>query len=55
MYDMIILGFDLSRWWRGVVNEFMAYYNGMDATQYGIVAAIFCIAGFLLLSPRQAR
>ena len=44
-----LLGFSFNQWWRGASGELTEYYNKMDTTQWGIIASLFVVAGFLLL------
>ena len=49
MLNTLILGFSLSQWWRSATGELSNYYNQMDTSQWGIVASLFVVAGFLML------
>ncbi|QDV66956.1 hypothetical protein Poly24_06450 [Rosistilla carotiformis] len=49
MLGKLLLGFSFNDWWRGASRELADYYNKMDTTQWGIIASLFVVAGFLLL------
>ncbi len=51
-----MFAFQIGRWWRGATGELVNYYDEMDITQWGIVAALVVLTGFMFLrSGTQIR
>ena len=55
MTPILLYAFSLRQWWTGAFGELVRYFDNMNITQWGIVASLFVVAGFMMLRTNNVR